>query len=270
MGNIKDDQRKFFDYIENSIINNNRISHAYLIETKCYKDYDKVIKEFIRLILEKNKTRDEIENIDNMLDNNDYPDLNYIYPDGASIKKEQLLNLENEYMKKSMLDNKLIYVIDPADKLNQSSANTILKFLEEPPEDVVAILITENKYTVLETIVSRCQILSLVNNIQEELNEEILEFVNDMNLPKNILIKYDYYLEKIFSDRVVALNSLKEIEECLFRTIKENIFEENKKNFIVNQIGLIEDLKEKLEYNVNMKLWFSNYIFNIMEVNKNA
>ena len=76
-----------------------------------------------------------------------------------------------------MLDNKLIYIIDPAEKLNPASANTILKFLEEPPEGIVAILITENKYNVLETIVSRCQCLSLVNDLEIEITEEINEFV---------------------------------------------------------------------------------------------
>ena len=269
MEDVKNIQKHFFEYVENSIINNKKVSHAYLIETKGYKNYQHVIIELIKIILTIDKKEEEKERIYGLIDSNNYPDLKYIYPDGVYVKKEQLLQLENQYMKKSMLDNKLIYVIDPADKLNQSSANTILKFLEEPPEDVVAILITENKYNVLETIVSRCQILSLLNNEKKEYDETVMEFVSDLNNPKNILIKYDYYLDKLFSDRDQAIINLKTIEEYLFEELKVRINEKSIEKFI-NYIELIENEKEKLGYNINMKLWFSNYIFNVMEVNKDA
>ena len=267
MDDIDNTQKSFFEYVENSIIKNNKISHAYLIETRGYNNYNQVISKFIKLILSANKNGDEQDKISTLIDSNNYPDLKYIYPDGAYIKKEQLIQLENQYMKKSMMDNKLIYVIDPADKLNQSSANTILKFLEEPPEDIVAILITENKYMVLETIVSRCQVLSLKNNTEESFSEEIIEFGDELFLPKKVLIKYDYYLESLFFDRNSAINTLKVVEEYLFKKLKESTDQET---LIVKMIEIIEKEKEKLNYNVNMKLWFSNFIFNIMEVSSNA
>ena len=270
MNDIIEKQKYFFDYINNSIVANKKLSHAYLIETNGFVDYKKVILELIKTILSMEKTSEEIDKIKFQIDNGEYPDLKFISHDGLFIKKEQLIELENQYSKKSMLDNKLIYVIDPAEKLNPSSANTILKFLEEPPEDIVAILVTENKYNVLETIVSRCQCLSLINYQEDNYNEEVEEFTNEMFTPKKILIKYDYYLEKLFSDRNEALNNLKMIEELLFQNLKKEIATENYKNNIVEQIYLIEEEKERLQYNLNMKLWFSNYIFGIMEVINNA
>lgn len=266
MNEIIETQSSFFEFVENSIIKNKKMSHAYLIETKGFSDYNLVVKELIKIILTLDKNSEEKENICNLVDNNNYPDLKYIYPDGAYIKKEQLLQLESQYMKKSLLNNKLIYVIDGAEKLNQSSANTILKFLEEPPEDIVAILLTENKYTVLETIVSRCQCLSLINSSKEEFSDEVKEFVNDIFSPKKILVNYDYYMENLFIDRMVALENLKSIEECLFSKLK---YDDDRKK-IIDQIELIETEKERLSYNINMKLWLSNYIFSIMEVSRNA
>lgn len=265
MDDIKKQQERFFEYINHSIILNKKISHAYLIETNGYKDYQKVVIELIRNILSLDQNEESITKINNLLDANNYPDLKIINPDGNYIKKEQLIVLENQYSKKSMLDNKLIYVIDPADKLNESSANTILKFLEEPPEGIIAILVTENKYNVLETIVSRCQCLSLTNNIQENIPEQIIEFCNDINHPKKLLIQYEYYLEKLFSTRNDATNNLKLIEEFLFEKMKKNIIENTRDN-LINQIELIEQEKEKLKYNLNLKLWFMNYIYEIMEV----
>ena len=271
MNFLEKEQSNFFEYIKNSIIINKKISHAYLIETNGYSNYNKVILEFIKILLTLDKNEETKKKIDYQVDNNIYPDLKFIYPDGIFIKKEQLLQLENQYMKSSMLDNKLIYVIDPADKLNSSSANTILKFLEEPPEGIIAILITDSKYNVLETIVSRCQQLSLINIENNTYSDEILEFVADMNKPRKILEKYDYYNEKLFVDRNMVIDNIKKIEDYLFDILKENItdpdFERNK---IIDQIQLIEEEKEKLKYNLNLKLWFSNYIFSIMEVNNNA
>lgn len=269
MNDIKEKQKHFFEYINNSIIINNKVSHAYLIETKGYLKYKEVIIELIKSILTLGKNNEESNKINKLLDSNNYPDLKIINPEGNFIKKEQLIILENQYSKKSMLDNKLVYIIDPAEKLNSSSANTILKFLEEPPEGIVAILVTENKYNVLETIVSRCQCLSLVNDLDVEVTEEIKEFVMDLSKPKNILIKYEYYLEKLFSNRTDALENLKLIEELLFKQIKENLLDNHLDN-IINQIQLIEKEKNKLQYNLNLKLWLMNYIYEVMEVERNV
>ncbi len=267
MINIMKDQANFFEYINHSIVENKKLSHAYLIETKGYPEYKQVVLEFIKIILSLNLQSEEISKMKSQIDSNNYPDLNFIYPDGNFIKKDQLLALEEKYFKKSMLDNKLIYVIDPAEKLNSASANTILKFLEEPPENIIAILIAENKYNVLETIVSRCQCLSLINYEDYNYKNEILEFIQEMNTPKKILIKYDYYLENLFLDKNMCIENLKEIEEYLFQLLKSN---QKNQNYYIKQIELIEKEKEKLQYNINIKLWFSNYIFQIIEVMRNV
>lgn len=49
-----------------------------------------------------------------------------------------------------------VYVLHDADKLTASSANALLKTLEEAPSRVVFILTTSKRFNVLETIVSRC------------------------------------------------------------------------------------------------------------------
>ncbi|MCB5184344.1 DNA polymerase III subunit delta' [Methylobacillus gramineus] len=50
-----------------------------------------------------------------------------------------------------------VIVIHPADALNQIAANALLKLLEEPPADVVFILVTSHPQRLLPTIISRCQ-----------------------------------------------------------------------------------------------------------------
>lgn len=53
-----------------------------------------------------------------------------------------------------------VYIIDDAHRLRVEASNSILKILEEPPETTLIVLVTPRPYMLLETIRSRCQILS--------------------------------------------------------------------------------------------------------------
>lgn len=265
MDTLYKEQEEFFSYIEKSIIEKKRLSHAYLIETNSYPDYWLVVKEMIKKILTIDVNDQELNKITYQIDHDCYSDLEIVNPGGTYIKKEQLINIEMKFSKKSMLDNKMVYVINGADKLNQSSANTILKFLEEPPENIVAILVTDNKYNVIDTIVSRCQCLSLKNKEILEKNENIEEFIKKINKPKKILVDYDYYLEKLFLSNSTAQESLKKIEEQLSIQLKKDIcYVED--NHLIEIIKIVEESLDKLQYNVNLKLFFTNFIFSLMEV----
>lgn len=52
-----------------------------------------------------------------------------------------------------------VMIIWMADKMNIASANKLLKLLEEPPQKTVFLLITEDEDDILQTILSRCQVL---------------------------------------------------------------------------------------------------------------
>ncbi len=53
-----------------------------------------------------------------------------------------------------------IIVIQPAEAMNQATANALLKVLEEPTDSTLFILITNNKKRLLPTILSRCQTIN--------------------------------------------------------------------------------------------------------------
>lgn len=52
-----------------------------------------------------------------------------------------------------------VYIVADAERMNPSSANSLLKILEEPPPRVTFILIAESSVALLPTIVSRCQLI---------------------------------------------------------------------------------------------------------------
>lgn len=86
-----------------------------------------------------------------------HPDLTLVKPDGASIKIEQIRDLQRVFSYRSESGNPKAYIIDEAEKMTVQAANSLLKFLEEPPSPAVAILLSDNGRALLPTIQSRAQ-----------------------------------------------------------------------------------------------------------------
>jgi len=253
---------RFYNYI-NKIISNNKLSHAYLIEINDYNEELKIILDFVKMI-ELNCLYEDIDNSNSIvsdIDSNNFSDLYIIEPDGTFVKKNQVLSLQVEFQNKSIYGNKRIYIIKEADKLNQSSANTILKFLEEPENDLVAILLTTNRYKIIKTILSRCQVLTLSSNNKKIKLDSDCEFLLDNLINKKFFINYNKIISDIIPDKISAKEKLSNIECFLLDNINNSdnsIFKNLYIDDIYNLILIIEEELSKLIYNVNYKMWLDN------------
>lgn len=104
-------------------------------------------------------------------DSGNHPDFMLIYPDGKSIKNEQIEEFQEFVSIKPYLGDHKVIIIDDASRMTVSAQNRILKTLEEAPQNVIIIFICETVSAMLPTIVSRCQRLSfsrLDNGIVEQ------------------------------------------------------------------------------------------------------
>ena len=265
MNDVFEEQQNFFDFLLNEI-NNNKLSHAYLIETNNYQNTSLLIKELLKLLLCKNKVNNLkcSCNLCNLIENELYPDIRYIYPDGNNIKKEQLIELKEQFQNKSAYDNKQIYVITDATKLNSSSANTMLKFLEEPEENIIAILVCDNRYKVIDTIVSRCQILSLKESIETYFGDEIKNLAV-LLCDKNKGFK-NYDELEILQDKKNMTYLLKQIEKYIFSLLGKSSFLSYNDNQIIKIISILEKIINKSDYNTNFKLLIDDLLVEISEV----
>lgn len=208
-------------------VKNNKCSHAYLIDANGYsKSLDFAIAFAKSILCPSNYTNYEKCNKCSQcknIDNREFIELKIIEADGQWIKKNQLEELQIEFSKKSIMGNKKIYIINEAEKLNVASSNSLLKFLEEPEEGIIAILITNNIYQLLETIVSRCQILTLnpskknVGNILELLGNNLYNSKSDIenyiNIEENLnkvekIIEFIKYYEDNHLNSLVYINKL--------------------------------------------------------------
>jgi DNA polymerase III subunit delta' len=88
-----------------------------------------------------------------------HPDVLLIEPDGASIKIDQIRALQKEMAMRAVESAHKVYIVEHVDRMTTQAANSLLKFLEEPPAGVVALLLTEHSHAMLPTILSRCQIV---------------------------------------------------------------------------------------------------------------
>jgi DNA polymerase III subunit delta' len=77
------------------------------------------------------------------------------------ISVEQIRDLLQFFTLKPAMGGWRIGIIDSLDELNRSSANALLKTLEEPPQHVALFLIYHGALPVLPTIRSRCRTLRL-------------------------------------------------------------------------------------------------------------
>lgn len=105
-----------------------------------------------------------------------HPDVHFIEPEGASIKTHQIKELKQTFVKRGMESDKKIIIIDEADKMTAKSANSLLKFIEEPDADVLILFLTTAVQRLLPTIQSRCQLLKFqplaVSVLIKELEEK--------------------------------------------------------------------------------------------------
>jgi len=285
MDGIEKNKIIFFDYVE-KLLKNNILSHAYLIEVNNYEDDYKLVLSFVKMIL-CTKNLKNIQslncgdcNVCKLVDDGSYPDLIVIEPDGNFIKKEQIIQLENEFSNYSLLSNKRIYIIKEAEKMNGYSANSMLKFLEEPCDDVIAILLTTNRYKIIDTIISRCQLLSLKSIVELKDFDKFIVLLDNMVFIDDLFINYDFIISSLFLnnenkvDKNIVKNYFIDLSILFldyYNNDKLNVSEElllilNKisKDKIFNYICIIQNELYKLNFNVNTKLWldmlFSKFI----------
>lgn len=268
-------QPRFCNYVTQAL-SKGFLSHAYLIETA--NNSEEVIKEavlfFVKKIYEKSYENSEVliskEKLFHLLDLNEFPDYIEVKPINNQIKKEQLLQIKNDFSNKSLYNTFKIYVVYECDRMNVNSANTILKFLEEPSENIIALFITSNRYNVLDTIRSRCQILSLENHRQKvEIENQILEeFVSNIKNRKkdNLMLKFNYYNNELFKDKKESISNLKILLEYYKYFLDNNESLDLSLNELISIISIMEDALQKLKYNVNMKLWLDDFFLSLMEV----
>lgn len=91
------------------------------------------------------------------------------------ISIDQIKELQHSASLPPFEGKRKVYIIDSAEIMSTEAANCLLKTLEEPPEGVTIILLTNNDRLLPTTVVSRCQRLELTPLSKEDITRALSE-----------------------------------------------------------------------------------------------
>ncbi len=146
------------EFLRASLASGN-ISHAYLFTGPAGSNKTTSAYALAQAIICENRSCGECEACKRIM-RRKHPDVRYYEPGGlGTYLIEQVREIVADTNLAPIQARKKIYILDRVDLLGVQAANAFLKTLEEPPANVIIILLGRTRESVLPTIVSRCQVV---------------------------------------------------------------------------------------------------------------
>ena len=265
----------------NQLIDNKKLSHAYIFEGQ----------DGIGKFLVAKKIAAKILNVKDL--ENEAADINIIEPEEGLIKISKIRQLGEEIILKPTVSEKKVFIIRDGELMNEAAQNALLKVLEEPPEYAVIIITTSSKEKLIRTIKSRCTSFKFLPLS----NDEIKKFYNDEDVDENIIsfsrgsigkvehLKAKGYVQDIINiyeslknRNLLQLNKaflkLKEykddIQEIL-ELIMLKYFDELNEDYArrIKQIDIVEKCRQNLKKNANFDIALDNMMLELWKIESN-
>jgi len=290
LDDYKDKQSVAYNILINEI-KNNTVTHAYLIDENRNSEAFNFVMAFVKSILcsSNNTNNDNCINCSlcKRIDDGNYPEIKIIKADGMYIKKKQIIDLQQEFSRAAIEGGKRIYIIRDCDKMRPEAANSMLKFLEEPDNNIIAILMTNNYNNILPTIISRCQIIKLNNDIINTYDLEYVEVafnfiysienkgirtildesklwfdkINSKDREKMMLV-FDIMID-MYYDIIKLKLGMSDVKYIDYRNEFLRIADINLEYKILSKVNYLVNAKDSIKYNVNSNLLIDSLIINI-------
>ena len=199
-----------------------------------------------------------------------HADISYPRPENKSktYSIEQMRNIIKDSYIRPNEANAKVYVLEEADnRLSDIAQNSFLKLLEEPPQNVYFILLCESAQKLLVTILSRCTVVRLKNEVK--ISENALEYAEkivrgiissreyDLLLALNVLSDKENADETLSTVRMILRDGLA-ISVGTRAVINEKLGRELASRFtkgkIIEMIELTDSSAIKIKQNININL----------------
>ena len=230
MGSFKDvvGHKDILKYIS-SAVENNRVSHAYILNGERGSGKKMLANLFAMTLLCETGDNEPCGKCHSCKqgESGNHPDIirvTHEKPNSISVDDIRT-QVNNTVDIKPYQGPYKVYIIPQADMMTPQAQNAILKTIEEPPSYAVFLLLTENAETLLPTINSRCVMLKL-RNIKDTLikkylmeNLEIPDYKADMctafaqgNMGRAIMLANSDHFNEIREEAVQLLKHISEME----------------------------------------------------------
>jgi len=162
--------------------------------------------------------------------------LNEKVEEQKSIKIDTVRELIKFSSLKPSYSSKKIIIVDDAEKMTTDAQNSILKTLEEPPENTIIILVTENINILLPTIVSRCYTMKFTRLDENDITDIL------------VLKGYDMKKAELLSEMSEGSVSTALIYDDIIKLLEENIEYKNLAPFLtVSKISKTSDFRRRAD-----------------------
>jgi len=148
-----------------------------------------------------------------------HPDVMTFAAEVQKVKVEQTDLIKQMAYLRPMMGRRRVFIIEEAEKLNDHSANSLLKVLEEPPAFTHVILVTPSPFTLLPTIRSRCRTLAFSPITREEIEEILAERDFSKEQARILALLVDGNLERAQELDWDEVRALKEESWALFEAL---------------------------------------------------
>ena len=235
-------QHIVYQVLKNSF-KNKKTSHAYIISgSKGSPILDTAIFLAQSLVClnkdENNLACEECINCQK-IKNNAYVDYKLI--EGVDLKNDVTLAIQEDFNKSSVENEDIkIYIINLIEKAPVASLNKLLKFIEEPNSNIVAIFTSNSVDSILQTIVSRCQTITL----KEFMVSDLIEYL----VNNNVSYEDAWLISKISNN---AEKNLDLVNDVTFNVVKNQLANSlkhlgNKNDYFIVDF-LVEGMKNLTE-----------------------
>jgi len=190
-----------------NIIKNSSLANGYIFYGAEGLGKKQTALQFIKEIFKQSSPG---ENIEERITNNNHPDFLIIEPDSLLatkssvsydlekkiksgseiIKIAQIRNIKTFLGQKSINSEKKIVLITDAHLLNEAASNCLLKTLEEPSNGIF-ILLTSKLNLLLDTIISRCQIVRFRSFSNKQTKSILKNYLDNSKLNINTKFKFE-------------------------------------------------------------------------------
>ena len=229
MGSFKDvvGHKDILKYIS-SAVENNRVSHAYILNGERGSGKKMLANLFAMTLLCETGDNEPCGKCHSckQAESGNHPDIirvTHEKPNSISVDDIRT-QVNNTVDIKPYQGPYKVYIIPQADMMTPQAQNAILKTIEEPPSYAVFLLLTENAETLLPTIRSRCVMMKL-RNIKDQLVKkylmeqlEVPDYKADVcvafaqgNMGKAIMLANSEYFNEIKEEVVHLLRNIDEM-----------------------------------------------------------
>lgn len=215
-----------------------QVGHAYIISGERSSGKDFVAKTFARAL---NCERSSVEPCEECSSckralAGSHPDIIRVIHDKPNVISVDDIRIQvsGTMHIKPMGEGRKVYIIEDAEKMNESAQNALLKTLEEPPAYATILLLTQNEGQLLQTIRSRCvalQMMPVENKLMRKYlmeNMKVTDYVADMciafargNLGRARMLASTEEFDHIRNEAVSLLKNIHRMEiDDLLKSVK--------------------------------------------------